>query len=259
VQLKSKPKNKMTTNTFRKIDKIVPAKPNSIGTGLKTYDIGQQNLGTAIQPYLQLAHYYMTQPTFAEHPHKGFSAVTYMFEDSEGSFLNEDNQGDRSTIYPGDLHWTQAGSGIRHNETPTEPGRICHGMQMFIDLPIVDKSLPGKAFHLSAAEIPVYETATGARVRVIVGSANGVTSPLDITTKIGFFDAILPANIFIEHEVAAHESAFILVIKGSGYSGDDKQTFQIHDSVMFDNDGDKLSIQAGAEGLQYILCIGQLK
>jgi hypothetical protein len=63
----------------------------------------------------------------------------------------------------------------------------------------------------------------------------------------------------IEHEVATHESAFILVIKGSGYSGNDKQTFQIHYSVMFDNDGDKLSIQAGAEGLQYILCLGQLK
>jgi redox-sensitive bicupin YhaK (pirin superfamily) len=249
----------MTTTTFRKIDRIVLSKQNSIGAGLKTYEISQQNLGTAIQPYLQLAHYYMTQPTFREHPHQGFSAVTYMFEDSEGSFLNEDNQGDRSTIYPGDLHWTQAGSGIRHNETPVEPGKICHGMQMFIDLPIVDKSLPGKAFHLSAAEIPVYETATGARVRVLVGSANGVTSPLDITTKIGFFDAILPANTSIEHQVATHESAFILVIKGSGYSGNDKQTFKIHDSVIFDNDGDKLSIQAGAEGLQYILCLGQLK
>jgi quercetin 2,3-dioxygenase len=132
-------------------------------------------------------------------------------------------------------------------------------MQMFIDLPIGDKSLPGKAFHLSAEEIPVYETDTGARVRVVVGSTNGLTSPLDITTKIGFFDAILPANTSIEHEVVAHESAFILVIKGSGYSGNDKQTFKIHDSVMFDNDGDKLSIQAGAEGLQYILCLGQLK
>ena len=247
----------MTTNTFRKIDRIVPAKPNSIGTGLKTYDIGQQQLGVAIQPFLQLAHYFMTQPTFAEHPHRGFSAVTYMFEDSEGSFFNEDNQGDRSTIYPGDLHWTQAGSGIRHNETPVEPGKICHGIQMFVDLPTVDKSLPAKAFHLSAAQIPVYETATGARVRVVVGSANGVTSPLDITTKIGFFDVILPANASIEHEVAAHESAFILVVKGSGYSGSDRQVFQAQEAVLFANDGDRLAVQAGAEGLQYILCLGQ--
>jgi redox-sensitive bicupin YhaK (pirin superfamily) len=123
-------------------------------------------------------------------------------------------------------------------------------MQMFIDLPIVDKSLPAQTFHLSTAEIPVYETATGARVRVVVGSANRLTSPLDITTKVGFFDATLPANTSIEHEISAHESAFLLMIKGSGYSGNDKQTFKIHDSVMFSNDGDRLSIQSGAEGLQ---------
>jgi hypothetical protein len=57
---------------------------------------------------------------------------------------------------------------------------------MFINLPTVDKSLPEKDFHLSLVEIPVDQTATGDRVRVVVGSANGVTSPLDITTKIGF-------------------------------------------------------------------------
>jgi redox-sensitive bicupin YhaK (pirin superfamily) len=82
VQLNSTPKITMTATFFRKIDKIVPARPNSIGTGLKTYEISQQNLGATIYPYLQLAHYYMTQPTFQEHPHQEFSAVTYMFEDS---------------------------------------------------------------------------------------------------------------------------------------------------------------------------------
>ena len=255
----------MTTTTFRNIERIVPAKPNSIGTGFQSYDIGQQQLGSAIQPFLQLAHYFMSQPTFHEHSHQGFSAVTYMFEDSEGSFFNEDNQGDRSMIHPGDLHWTQAGLGIRHNETPTEPGKICHGIQMFVDLPLVEKSLPGKAFHLSAAQIPHYETATGAKVRVVVGSANGVTSPLNITTKIGFFDAILPANTSINHEIAARESAFILVIKGSGYAEisspkemlRDRQIFQAQDAIMFANEGDEISIQAGAEGLQYVLCLGQ--
>jgi redox-sensitive bicupin YhaK (pirin superfamily) len=245
----------MTTITFRKIDRIVQAKSNFIGTGFKSYDIGQQQVGSAIQPFLQLAHYFMSQPTFREHPHQGFSAVTYMFEDSEGSFFNEDNQGDRSTIYPGDLHWTQAGSGIRHNETPIEPGKICHGIQMFVDLPIADKVLPPKAFHLSAAQIPVYQTDSGARVRVVVGSANGITSPLDITTKIRFLDVMLPAHAAIKHDISTHESAFILVVKGSGQTDD--QIFQTQDAVLFENEGNQLSIQAGAEGLQYVLCIGQ--
>jgi redox-sensitive bicupin YhaK (pirin superfamily) len=141
----------MNTTIFRTVQQIVTAKPFTHGQGFQAYSVGQQQLGKQIAPFLQLDHYFMTQPTFAEHPHQGFSAVTYMFEDSEGSFFNEDSQGDRSTIAPGDIHWTQAGSGIGHNETPIEPGKICHGIQMFVDLPIADKSLPAQAFHLTAA------------------------------------------------------------------------------------------------------------
>jgi redox-sensitive bicupin YhaK (pirin superfamily) len=51
---------------------------------------------------------------------------------------------------------TQAGSGVRHDETPTEPGKVCHGIQMFVDLPSADKSAPAKAFHLKSADIPIY-------------------------------------------------------------------------------------------------------
>lgn len=236
---------------------IVTAKPFTHGQGFTAYSVGQQQLGTKIAPFLQLDHYFMSQPTFAEHPHQGFSAVTYMFEDSEGSFFNEDSQGDRSTIAPGDLHWTQAGSGIRHNETPIEPGKMCHGIQMFVDLPLADKSLPAKAFHLSAAQIPVYTTDAGGRVRVVVGEANGVISPLNISTKIRFLDVILPANSSFEHEVAADESVFILAVKGSGFVGDRQDAIEANQSTLFAPTGNNIHTKAGADGLQYVLCISQ--
>jgi redox-sensitive bicupin YhaK (pirin superfamily) len=242
---------------------VVNAKPFSHGQGFQAYSIGQQQLGQQIAPFLQLDHYFMTQPTFAEHPHQGFSAVTYMFEDSDGSFFNEDSQGDRSTIAPGDLHWTQAGSGIRHNETPIEPGKICHGIQMFVDLPLADKSLPAKAFHLTAVQIPVYTTAQGARVRVVVGDANGITSPLKISTKIRFLDVILPANTEMEHEVAADESVFLLAVKGSGLVGDSprerlrqrQDAIEANQATLFTPVGNKIQTKSGTEGLQYVLCI----
>ncbi len=253
------------TNVSRSIVQVVPAASFSKGQGFTAYSVGQQQLGAAIAPFLQLDHYFMTQPTFAEHPHQGFSAVTYMFEDSEGSFFNEDSQGDRSTIAPGDLHWTQAGSGIRHNETPIEPGKMCHGIQMFVDLPVIDKSLPAKAFHLTAAQIPVYTTDAGGRVRVVIGEANGVTSPLNISTKIRFLDVILPANSSIEHEVATDESVFLLAVKGSGFVGDSpretlcqrQDVIEANQAALFTPDGNNIRVKAGAEGLQYVLCISQ--
>lgn len=54
----------------------------------------------------------MSEPTFPPHPHAGFSAVTYLFEDSGGALVNRDSLGDRSRIEPGALHWTQAARGI---------------------------------------------------------------------------------------------------------------------------------------------------
>jgi redox-sensitive bicupin YhaK (pirin superfamily) len=242
------------SNTAIACKTIQTAKQISHGQGFQAFSIGQQNLGRAIAPFLQLDHYFMSQPTFAEHPHQGFSAVTYMFEDSAGSFFNEDSQGDRSTIAPGDLHWTQAGSGIRHNETPIEPGKICHGIQMFVDLPAIDKTLPGKAFHLTADQIPVYTTPDGARVRVVVGAANGVTSPLKISTRIRFLDVQLPADSAIVHELAIDESAFLLVVKGSGRVADMEELVQANQAALF-TQGHHLEVTGGAEGMQYVLGI----
>jgi redox-sensitive bicupin YhaK (pirin superfamily) len=248
-----------TSNTTisRSAIQVVSAKPFTHGQGFTAYSVNQQSLGKEIAPFLQLDHYFMTQPTFAEHPHQGFSAVTYMFEDSEGSFFNEDSQGDRSNIAPGDIHWTQAGSGIRHNETPIEPGKMCHGIQMFVDLPLADKSLPAKAFHLTAAQIPVYTTDAGGRVRVVVGDANGLTSPLNISTKIRFLDVILPANSSIEHEVTADESVFLLAVKGSGFVGEQQDAIEANQATLFTPTGNNIHTKAGADGLQYVLCISQ--
>jgi redox-sensitive bicupin YhaK (pirin superfamily) len=246
----------MNTTSSRSALQIVTAKPFSHGLGFQAYSVGQQQLGKQIAPFIQLDHYFMSQPTFSEHPHQGFSAVTYMFEDSAGSFFNEDSQGDRSTIAPGDIHWTQAGSGIRHNETPIEPGKICHGIQMFVDLPLVDKSQPAQAFHLTTDRIPVYTTDAGGRVRVVVGTAHGLTSPLKISTKIRFLDIILPANTAIEHELADDESVFLLAIKGSGTLGETQELVQTNQAALFASTGTNIRVQAGADGLQYVLGIG---
>lgn len=247
----------MSNSISRNVNQVVKASPFSRGTGFQAYSVGQQNLGTTIAPFLQLDHYFMSQPTFPEHPHQGFSAVTYMFEDSEGSFFNEDSQGDRSTIAPGDLHWTQAGSGIRHQETPIEPGKICHGIQMFVDLPAIDKTLPGKAFHLTTDQIPTYTTAEGARVRVVVGTANGITSPLQISTRICFLDVQVPPGASIDHEFAVDESIFLLSVKGSGFMGETQDIVQANEAALF-SDGHRIQVKAGDEGFQYVLCISQL-
>jgi hypothetical protein len=44
---------------FCTIDRIVSANSHTISTGFTPYDFDQQQLGQTIQPFLQLAHYFM--------------------------------------------------------------------------------------------------------------------------------------------------------------------------------------------------------
>jgi hypothetical protein len=98
--------------------------------------------GVSLDPFLSVDHFRMSQPTFPPHPHAGFSAVTYMFEDSPGGFINRDSLGDVSRIGPGALHWTQAARGMMHEEIPERRGVEGHGLQMFVNLRADHKQPP---------------------------------------------------------------------------------------------------------------------
>jgi redox-sensitive bicupin YhaK (pirin superfamily) len=107
-----------------------------------------------LDPFIVADHFRMWQPTFGPHPHAGFSAVTYLFEDSETGFRNRDSRGHQNLIQPGDLHWTLAGAGVMHEEIPMMPGKVAHGLQMFVNLPAMAKHMPPAAMHVASADMP---------------------------------------------------------------------------------------------------------
>ena len=76
-----------------------------------------------LDPFIGIDHAWMSAPTFPPHPHAGFSAVTYLFLDSETGIQNRDSNGNRTLIEPGGLHWTAAGRGVVHEENPAITGR----------------------------------------------------------------------------------------------------------------------------------------
>jgi redox-sensitive bicupin YhaK (pirin superfamily) len=100
---------------FRGVKAIAHMTPQVMNEGFSTHGLRQQLKGITIDPFINLDDFHMSLPTFRPHPHAGFSAVTYMFEDSKGGFLNRDSMGDSSKIGPGDLHWTQAASGKKRS------------------------------------------------------------------------------------------------------------------------------------------------
>lgn len=177
-----------------------------------------------LDPFLSVDEFHMAAPTFPPHPHAGFSAVTVMLEDSAGRFINRDSLGDRSPIGPGDIHWTQAGRGMMHEEIPEATGRDCHGLQVFVNLPAELELADPAAFHADASEIPAVEPAPGARVRVLCGEAFGASSPLDrLLFAPLMLDVQLAPGARLEVPVPPDHNAFVIALGGRGHVAPDAE------------------------------------
>jgi redox-sensitive bicupin YhaK (pirin superfamily) len=198
----------MQVQVERRAIQTIRAEVMSDRSEFRAYSLGRHNFGDGIDPFIQLDHFCMRAPIFPPHPHAGFSAVTYLFEDSQGSFQNRDSLGDRALIHPGDLHWTQAGSGLMHEEVPSPPDTLCHGAQIFVNLAAKHKWSKPVALHLDSDQVPEYTIPTGGKVRVVVGAAFGLESPIQPLTPVTLLDVTLPPQGKITHILPSSHHAF---------------------------------------------------
>lgn len=228
---------------------------HQMGPGFSTYSL-RSTPELPLDPFISLDDFLMSEPTFPPHPHAGFSAVTYMFEDSAGAFINRDSLGDRSRIDPGSLHWTQAGSGMMHEEIPEVRGAVCHGMQMFVNLRSDHKGATPRAFHVAATEVPEVSPSAGARVRVLAGRFAEQSSPLlELLTPILLLDVHLAPGARVSIPVDAGWTAFLLCLSGAGLTGpsEKKRAVAAHEALGFLDDGDRLALTAGEAGLHVLV------
>jgi redox-sensitive bicupin YhaK (pirin superfamily) len=176
-----------------------------------------------LDPFIVADHFRMWQPTFGPHPHAGFSAVTYLFEDSETGFRNRDSRGHQNQIQPGDLHWTLAGAGVMHEEIPMVPGKVAHGLQLFVNLPATAKHMPPAAMHLASADMPRFQLGA-AQAKLVFGEwlvpqsgtegtvhrARPSPAPGDAT----LLDLWLPADGKLALQLPSNQQAIVIGIEG---------------------------------------------
>lgn len=112
------------------------------------------------------------------HPHIGLATVTYLFE---GEIVHRDSLGYTQPIRPGEINWMTAGRGIAHSERTSAEvrarGARIHGIQLWVALPDEAEETEPSFDHYDAEVMPE-RTVDGARVRLLAGSAYGMTSPV---------------------------------------------------------------------------------
>jgi len=205
---------------------VITARKKVYTAGFYYYNLNEKFYGGLIDPILNIDHFKMSEPTFPPHPHAAFSAETYLFPHSEGSFKNRTRKGTQNKIEPGDLQWTLAGKGIMHEETPNEEGKTVEGIQLFVNLSQVNKKLPPQSIHLSTKDIPVFVPNEHVSVKVICGRQGGVESPLNLPESFTFFDVSLKVKTGFATRILMDSGALIYVYQGRlRVSGGDEITY----------------------------------
>ncbi|MGO2133599.1 MAG: pirin family protein [Halomonas sp.] len=152
------------------------------------------------------------------HPHINLATVTYLFE---GEILHRDSVGSYQAIRPGDVNLMVAGKGITHSERErpevTATAHRLNGLQLWLALPEAFEEIDPAFYHYPDADIPRVDI-DAVSVRVIMGTAFGVTSPVKTYADTLYIEAHLRAGQKIN--VPAAEERAVYVAEGGLTAGE---------------------------------------
>ncbi len=141
------------------------------------------------------------------HPHIGLATVTYLFE---GAMMHRDSLGAVQRIEPGAINWMTAGKGIVHSERKpddlVDKEFVNHGLQLWAALPREHEEAEPAFVHTPAEAIPELNVGE-AKVRVLIGEAFGVKSPVATYAPTLYLDVYLPSGGVFELPALAEERA----------------------------------------------------
>jgi redox-sensitive bicupin YhaK (pirin superfamily) len=167
------------------------------------------------------------------HPHIGLATVTYLFD---GELLHRDSLGSTQPIRPGDINWMSAGRGIVHSErTPPEhrtSGSHLHGLQLWVALPLEHEEDAPSFRHYPGSSLPATEEG-GVQLRVLAGSAYGLTSPVETLSPLFYVDAVMPAGSELPLP-SGHEERALYVLGGAVHGGAERA--EVGRMLVFEKD-----------------------
>lgn len=232
----------------------------------------------ATDPFLLLDDFRGDDPAdylagFPWHPHRGIETITYVLA---GTVAHGDSMGNSGTIGAGDIQWMTAGRGIVHQEMPRgdEAGRM-HGFQLWANLPAALRMTAPRYQEVKAPDIPEVTDDDGTQVRVVCGSLWGTRGPVEgIAADPVYVDVSVPAGKQKRLPVETTSTAFAYVFAGSGrfIGASEPQSAPTElvsaagtspaadvgnrSLVLFDS-GDEVVVQAGEEGVRFLLVSGE--
>ncbi len=264
--------------SLRPVKQIIQTKPTIEGAGVKLQRAFGFGKTKDFDPFLLLDDFRNENPDdylagFPWHPHRGIETITYVLA---GSVEHGDSLGNKGKMTAGDVQWMTAGSGILHQEMPKGDARgRMHGFQLWANLPSSLKMTDPRYQDVPSNAIPEITDDDGTQVRVICGQFWGKRGPVEgVAADPNYLDISVPPSHRRRLKVETTRNAFAYVFGGSGTFRDASDpravlTDQVdqpeaapvydvknHSLVLFDR-GDEITVQAGPEGIRFLLVSGK--
>ncbi len=246
-------------SSSRAVARVLASEPTVEGAGVHLKRALGGRALSVLDPFLLLDEFQSDDPNdylagFPDHPHRGFETVTYMID---GAMEHKDNVGNHGRLGPGSAQWMTAGHGIVHSEMPKQERGLMWGFQLWVNLPGARKMI--KPRYQDIPPNRIQELALDrAKVRVVAGSAFGVTGPVQgIDVDPVFVDLALERGARTELALPSGHGAFAYVTDGSVRLGSDAREVSRGQLAVLTREGDGLTLACDSNGARVIVVAGR--
>ncbi len=181
------------------------------------------------------------------HPHRGFETVTFAYQ---GEVDHRDSAGGGGRIYPGDVQWMTAASGVvheeKHSQRFTEQGGTFEMVQLWVNLPATHKMTHPRYQALVDGRFP-RKSFGDAVARVIAGDVEGSRGPAKTHTPVTLFDLRFDRAGEASFNSVSDHTLLMVALQGSLQLPGGKTLPERHLAV-FRRDGVASRVTVGASG-----------
>ena len=260
----------------KKVDYVYVGKNTTDGAGVKLKRIfGGHESAIRTDPFLLLDHFGSDKPEeylsgFPWHPHRGIETVTYLLE---GKVEHQDSEGNRGTIFPSDIQWMSAASGIFHQEMPKplddkDPRELLQatgmttssvGFQLWINMPARTKMSTPMYNDIKGKTTPVVEDGNGSSVKIVAGEYLGTQGSLKGRAEIDptYLDVRMESESEFTFRVKTGYTSIVYSIAGEVLLNTSRDRLQPGSAAVFSSEGEMVSVFTKENSGRFILLSGK--
>jgi len=242
----------METKTKKVANVLKAPAPHMVGDGFRVHNFFPSGYEIDMNPFFLMD--YGSKIEFSArkeprgvgvHPHRGFETVTIAYH---GAVAHHDSSGNSGIIFPGDVQWMTAASGILHKEYHEEAYSLTGGpfqmVQLWINLPAKDKMSKPKYQAVKQADMAKFILPdNGGNIEIIAGSYQGITGNASTFTPIELYNARLNKGGKASFNFASNFNTGFMIVEGS-VKINGTELAQVDSFIHFKKEGEEVSLEA---------------